>query len=235
MYLRTQDSKLLELDTTWLVVASVPLIVAVLRSNVVESFTGFGFELKTRLRDPVGEISLVATAADAATILPQREKESIQKLQSLDLAERRAIRRLTLIQGRVAYYDVDALAQYLYGLPDLRFLEVQDEEGYFVALLPVSTFRAHGSIDTNQLRTLIIAIENRSVREVFRASAVSETVSADESLLAVLPKIRESKFGYLPMTSSSDRLLGIITTEIVEKRIADAVIAAQSSTRQLPN
>jgi hypothetical protein len=159
--------------------------------------------------------------------LPQREKESLAKLYRLDPSERREIKRLTLIQGRVEYYDVSALEEYINELPELTFLEVQDEEGRFIALLPVSTFRVEGSVDRDQLSTLIKAIENRNIRDVFRSSAIAESVRADESLLTVLPKVRESRFGSLPVTSSNDQLLGIVTTEIVEKRIADAVIAAQ--------
>ena len=77
------------------------------------------------------------------------------------------------------------------------------------------------------MNTLIKAIENRSVRDVFRGRAITESINSDESLLTVLPKLRESKFGFLPVTSSNDRLLGIVTTEVVEKSVANAVIAAQ--------
>jgi len=225
MYLQRQDSTFLDLDTKWVVIASIPLLVAILRSNIIRRFQGFGIELETRLEVPVGHISLVAT--DAIELLPGQGKESLEKLYSLDTAKRREIRRLNLIQGRVATYAVGALQEYIEKLPELKFLEVRDEAERFIALLPVSQFRVQGSVDTDQLDNLIRSIENRSVLDVFRSSAITESVRADESFLTVLPKVRESKFGSLPVTSSNGQLLGIVTTEIVEKRIADAVIAAQ--------
>jgi hypothetical protein len=227
LYLQRQESKLLELDTKWVVVALIPLIVAILKSNIIQRFQGFGFELETRLEDPIGRISVVAT--DALVSIPEDEKASLEHLYSLDHAKREETRRLTLVQGRGSHYNEYAMRQYLEELPNLEHLEVRDENGQFVALLPIGLFRNQDSVDMRQVDKLLRAIENRSVSDDFGTSAITKSVRDEESLLTLLPKLRESRFGLLPVTSSNGQLLGIVTTEIVEKRIADAVIAAQKN------
>lgn len=225
MYLQRNNSTFLELDTKWLIVASIPLIVAILRSNIIKRFQGLGIELETRLEDPIGRISVSATGALVS--VPESEKASLNHLSSLDLTRRSETRRLTFVQGRRGRYGVNAIGEYLRELPNLEYLEVRDAKGKFVALLPIEMFRKQGVVDEEQLNKLVDAIENQSVVDDFGANALTESVKDDESLLTVLPKVRESKYGSLPVTSSNGQLLGIVTTDIVEKLIADAVIAAQ--------
>ena len=133
-------------------------------------------------------------------------------------------------EGRVGHYGVEAINSYFEAFPNLKYLEVQDENGHFVALLPISAFQdQQGHAYRNQLKRLVHALENRNVPSTFGSTAITESVRDEESLLTVLPKLRESKFGRLPVTSKNHRLLGVVTTEIVEKRIADTVIAAQKN------
>lgn len=104
---------------------------------------------------------------------------------------------------------------------------MRDEADRFVALLPMSLFRHRESINFKEVDRLLTAIENRSVRSTFGTSAIANSVREEESLVTVLPKLRESRFGLLPVTSSRDKLLGVLCTDVVETRIADTVIAAQ--------
>ena len=75
MYLQGQESALLELDSKWVVVAAVPLIVAFLRSDIIQRFKGFGIEFEMRLKDPIGQVNLVAT--DASSRLPGADKQQL--------------------------------------------------------------------------------------------------------------------------------------------------------------
>jgi hypothetical protein len=233
MFLQRQDSKLLGLDTKWVIVAAIPLIIAILRSNIIRRFKGFGFELETRLEDPLGHVNLETT--DVVKFSLATGKETLRDLYAQDQAKRQKIERLTFVQGRKDYYGKDAIIEYLQELPGLSFLEVTEEDGSFVALLPIRLFRNPDQyvdkdqvvIDEVQVDNLIKAIENGSVSHVFRSDAITESVRDNESLLTVLPKVQASKFQILPVIAGSSRLIGTVTTQIVEKSIANAVLAAQ--------
>jgi hypothetical protein len=235
MYLQGLDSKFLSLDTKWVIVAAIPLIIAILRSNIIRSFKGFGFELETRLEDPLRNVNLEAT--DVLKFSPATGKGTLRDLYAQSQAKRQKVERLTFILGRKEYYGKDAIIEYLQELPGLSFLEITEEDGRFVALLPIRLFRnpdqfvykEQVEIYENQVDNLVKAIENRSVGSVFRSDAITESVRDKDSLLIVLPKVQASKFQILPVIGGSGQLVGTVTTEIVEKSIAHAVIAAQES------
>lgn len=227
MVLQAIDSTLLDLDTKWLVVASIPLLVTALKSNIIKRFQGFGIELETRLEEPIGRVNLVAT--DALVPVRGGRKLPLKNLYSLDSIRKQEIERLTFVQGSSEYtYDVQAVKEYIEHLPNLKFVEVR-EGNRFVALLPISVLCDQDLVNSEQIKRLLDAIENRRVNEEFGTDSITEPVSDDMSLIVVLPKLRESRFGLLPVTASDGELLGLVTTPIVEKRIADAVIATQRS------
>ncbi len=107
LFLQQNDSKMLNLEIKWLVVASIPLIIAILRSNIIQKFKGFGVELETRLQEPIGKINLAAS--NALADLPSDEKQSIMYLQNLSETKRIQIQRLTLREGRREYYRPEAI------------------------------------------------------------------------------------------------------------------------------
>jgi hypothetical protein len=55
LFLQQNNSQMLNMDVKWLVIASIPLILLILRSNEIQKFKGFGIELTHRLRNKLGE------------------------------------------------------------------------------------------------------------------------------------------------------------------------------------
>jgi uncharacterized integral membrane protein len=92
LLLQQNDSKMLNLEIKWLVVASIPLILAILRSNVIQKFKGFGIELETRLQESVGRINLASV--NALADLPHDEKQSLWYLENLPEPKRIQTQRL---------------------------------------------------------------------------------------------------------------------------------------------
>ncbi len=76
----------------------------------------------------------------------------------------------------------------------------------------------------------IQALENNELKNRYFAYVVDETVSPEDSLIDILPKIRESRFGFLPVVAKDHTLKGVLTTRAVEKRIADEVLTAKLRT-----
>lgn len=230
LYLQENDSKMLNLEIKWLVVASIPLIITILRSNIIQKFKGFGIELETRLQEPVGKINLVAV--NALKDIPSDEKQSIMYLQNMSETKRIQIQRLTLREGRQEYYRAEAIREYLRNLPNLKYIEVLSSEGKFVALIPVEVFRAQEYSDIEKIERLEILIKRLAEKESVNFlphSIITDVVSENESLTKALPVVRKSKYGLLPVISDDGNLLGIVTTELIESKIADEVIATQES------
>lgn len=227
LFLQQNDSKMLNLEIKWLIVASVPLILAILRSNVIQKFKGFGIELETRLQESVGNINLVAM--NALADLPSDEKQSIMYLQNLPESRRIQIQRLTFREGRQGYYQLEAMRAYIQGLPNLKFFEVLSSEGKFIALIPVELFRLREYIDMERLESFIRYVAEKETIKFSPQSIITEFVPESENLVKVLPVIRKSKYGILPVISDSGNLLGVITIGLIESKIADEVLATQES------
>jgi hypothetical protein len=227
LYLQENDYKMLNLEIKWLVVASIPLIITILRSNIIQKFKGFGIELETRLQEPIGKINLAAI--NALADLPSDEKQSIMYLQNLSETKRIQIQRLTLREGRREYYRPEAIYEYLRKLPNLKYLEVLSSEGKFVALIPVEVFRVQEYPDIERLEILIKYLAEKETFNFLPNSIITDVISESESLTKALPVVRKSKYGLLPVISDGGNILGVVTTELIESKIADEVIATQES------
>jgi hypothetical protein len=225
--LQSFDAKMLQLEVKWLVVASIPLIIAILRSNLIRKFKGFGFELETRLQEPVGRINLLAV--NALMDLPGDEKQSRVYLEHLSNTKRMQIQRLTLREGRREYYRVPVLYEYILQLPNLKYFEVLSNEGNFVALIPVELFGLEGFIDEQKLHKFVELLANNEIANFLHHSIIRDTISENENLIDALPIVRKSKYGLLPVISHNGNMLGVITTELIERKIADEVLATQES------
>lgn len=224
LYLQHLEAKILSLDTKWLVVAGVPLLIALIAGGYIKRFKGFGIELESLLRNPIGRVNVIAT--DVLEGLPFHEKGTYDQLQRLSDKNREKIKRLSFISGKKDYYGPDAVNEYLEGLPYLEYFEVKKADGCFLYIIPVDIFKSAQNMH-GMLERFIRAMEENNIAEIFGDDAIGESVAEEESLVSIVPKIRENKFSVLPVVSSSGRLIGIVNTQMIESRITDEVIAAQ--------
>lgn len=224
LYLQYLGARILTLETRWLVVAGVPLLIALIAGGYIKKFKGFGIELESLLRNPIGRVNLIAT--DVLEGLPVHEKGTYEQLNRLSDKEREKIKRLSFIIGKEDYYGHDAINAYIEGLPYLEYFEIKKSDGQFLYIIPVKVFKSTPHLH-GMLERFIRAIEENNITEIFGDDAICESVVEEESLVSIVPKIRENKFGVLPVVSSSGRLIGIVNTQMIESRITDEVIAAQ--------
>jgi hypothetical protein len=226
LVLQANDSNILALDVKWLVVASIPLLIALLSSNIIQKFKGFGFELETRLQKPISTIGL--TARDALSEMPSDEKGSFERLRRLSKVERAKIQRLVFRMGHANRYSIEAIKEYLISLHNLRYVEVVDQDGKFVALLPARVFRKGKDIDISAVDNFLSALFTNSITSHFKGTAITQAISENLNLLDALQQIRKSGEGLLPVITDDGKILGVATLGAVESKIADEVLSAQA-------
>jgi len=225
IYLQANSSSILALDAKWLVVVSIPLLIAILRSNIIQTFKGFGIELETRLQEPVSSINL--TAVEALLDLPSDAKQSVSYLERLSRSQREEIQRLTFRTDVADHYRVAAIEVYLRKLPNIRFFEVVDNSGKFITLLPADTFIPGNLMTRERLRRFLDSLAANDVTMAFSDIAITKTILDSDDILDALRQVRKSKFGFLPVVAEDSSLLGIVTKAMVESKVADEVLSAQ--------
>ena len=224
LLLQKYDSEILNLEIKWLVIATIPLILSTLNSNIIKKFKGFGIELETHLHQPLIKMNLLTS--DGMEYSKGDEKRSINYLDMLSIEKRSQIKWLSFKQGKRNYYTKEAIDEYLSSLPNLEYFEIIDKEGDFIALIPINN-----SFDNqeNFLSSFLDYIENPRIKDFVDHFGITLTVSENENLINVLPLVRKSKYKLMPVISSKDGALqGIITERMIESKITDYVISSQS-------
>lgn len=221
------QSGVLELESRWLLVAGVPILAALIIGGYIKSFKGFGIELEARLNKPVANMELSATVA-MEEILGDA-KSSIQYLDQLSPSSRRRISRLVLIQGRSNYYTLFALEQYLLKLKSLKYIEISNSEGKFLALIPISIFMQHGEINSIVLGEFIHALEQSQVLQRYKSSLITSHISEDTRLIESLRVMHRKNTKELAVLDENEEFLGLLRARAVEKRIVDNVLTAKEN------
>jgi predicted transcriptional regulator len=94
--------------------------------------------------------------------------------------------------------------------------------------MPAELLKKNGRPNSQKISSFIKGIEDKDLSERFGDNIIFEAVDSDTSILKLLPKVRSSKFQFLPVTTINGYLSGIITAKAIETRIADEVISAQA-------
>ena len=222
-----RGSGLLKLDSKWLIVAGVPILIGLIIGNYIKSFKGFGIELEALLELSIGKVDLMAS--DATDVLQGDEKRSMEYLQGLSDDQKRRVQRLTFTINRQGYYQPYAVASYLTQLTNLRYIEIRDSNQRFQALIPITFFKSYGNVLQPKIDEFIQALERNTLVDLLGNNLITDSVSENDALLDVLKRVRNSPSGELPVVSSDRILMGVVTDRLIERRIADEVIARQNA------
>ena len=109
----------------------------------------------------------------------------------------------------------------------LIYIEILHPQGKFRCLIPASFFKREEILNSDFLDRFIDSLAEGNIYPEVESEAETDFVKTSEGLIAILPKIRESKHGWLPVLSKDRRLEGVVTKEVIESRIADEVISVQ--------
>lgn len=224
--LHIKDSKFLTIDSKWLLISGLPILIALIVGGYIHKFKGFGIELETSLKNPIGQVNLIAT--DVLESISGRDKGSISSVEKLPSSELIKYQRLSFVNGKRNYYDEYAIERYIELLPMLKYIEIKQSNGKFFGLMPAELLKKNGRPNSQKISSFIKGIEDKDLSERFGDNIIFEAVDSDTSVLKLLPKVRSSKFQFLPVTTINGYLSGIITAKAIETRIADEVISAQA-------
>ncbi len=210
LLLHYTKSELLNLHTKWILIAFAPLLVALIAGGYIRKFKGFGIEFEAIFNRPLSQRDLKAAMQNYKAIevmgatggLTKGLREEIYQLSDED---KRKIQRLSFRYG--SRYSIDTAGFYFSKLTNLKYIEIQNPQGNFYALLPIK------SIQSNDDFSLFIdALEDKqSLEQNFGPSFIKEFVLHNESVEKILPKFLESDFEALAVLGSENKkVIGVI-------------------------
>ena len=226
-YLQKNNSNILNLESRWLLLAGIPILLALFIGGYIQKFKGLGIEIEARLQNKIGKIGL--QAVDALEQAEGQDKGSLSFLYDTPSEELSKKERLILVLGRRNYYESFALKEYIERLGNLKYIELQDNRGAFQYLIPLSAFKHENYINYELIEKLIKNLEGRKLEPSLESKAETDYISITEKLISILPKVRESTYGWLPVLNKRKHLVGVVTKEGIESRIADEVLTAKET------
>jgi hypothetical protein len=227
LYLKHINTPDLDLDLIWLIVAGIPLSLALIFGGYLRKSQALGIKLEASLQNTLGRVGMIS--GEGIDELPASQKESSEYLRNLQENRKKEVQRICLVTGRPNYYRAEVIREYLEKLPNLKFIEVRDLSGKFQCLLPAKVFGYKGHSDNEAIDRLLLGLEQQKVKELYPYDAISRTIKEDESLLESLENFRSSDFAFLPLLSKGGQFLGIIERETLERMVLDQVVAASKS------
>lgn len=222
---------ILALDSKWLVVAAIPLLLAILAGGYIKNFKGFGIELEANLHKPIDLSGLSAT--EAMETVSGDEKQTLSYLQELSERARKRIARLVVIEGRRDYYSAHVLSRYLQELPRLKYIEVRKSTGEFRALIPMKVLlhRQYGhpryDIAEEQLVPFLRALEDGSVLANYREEALVRHVDTTTPVVEALRFMRVNRDSEIPVVDENFYFMGVLVQREVERQIVEIVLAQE--------
>ena len=232
------DYWILKLEIQWLVVSTIPLIVALLIGGYIEGIKGFGLELKTSLRKPLGiaEISL----EKYTSVFLSLEKGSIQNMQMMPEERKKSVEVIILVIGK--QYDSQHLFTYFQNLPSLKYIEVRSERSGFLALLPTTTFQLQQKLTTPQpepekimIELLITAFSKSDtektltdMRQIWGDDLIEERIYSNCEVIEVARTMKNKRVNHIAVTNEDNKFIGVLELRSIEKAIFDKVVASMN-------
>ncbi|WP_156413973.1 MULTISPECIES: CBS domain-containing protein [unclassified Guyparkeria] len=234
LFFQSLFPRTLDLDGKWLIVAAVPLILALVVGGYVKKLKGFGVELEANLHKPVGASALLATHAIEPSV--SDIKGDISYLHRISGRRRNIIDRLLVVEGRSNFYSVDAFQEYLYHLPNLRYLEVRDSSDDFVALIPlrrllgrtITKYKVHDS-DSSRIEEFLSVLQDRAVLARYASSAITEYVKAEMPLIEALRHMHTHRLEVVAVLDENGKTVGVLERRRVERDVVQMVLSQDQS------
>lgn len=217
-------SDVLALETRWLIVAGMPVLLALLVGGYIKSFKGFGLEIEASIKQSITSIDLVAT--EAMSELYGDEKKSLSYLFEMTEEQRKHISRLVFVQGRPNYYKSYAVTEYIRMLANLEYFEIQDQNGRFIALIPAKHF-SPSRIDNNYaVDDFLNALDSSIVVDEYRSILIKNSVGTDSDLITCLKSMRKHRLDKIVVLDENLSFVGLLLEKSIERKIVDVVISA---------
>ena len=222
------ELKILNLDIKWILLSGVPILIGLFIGGYIKKFKGFGFELESNLKEPIPKSLILDNDVTESFAL---NKQSLDQLRHLSSSKKSKVDRLTFTTGRIGYYNLFVIQEYVSALKHLKFIEIVDNEGKFLYLVPISELKIQNGFNSDRLSELINAIEMRNFTNNF-PNVVKDFILITDNIIESYKKINNSQQRgrlfineeALPILDTNNIMVGIVYKRILEKRIIDEVL-----------
>lgn len=234
MILQVTYPKPLGLETRWLVAATIPILIALVVGGYISRVKGPG-GIELFLAQPVSNLTLTATSSLKT---PRgMQKGSLQTLFQLTPDQAATIERLVMTEGVPDFYGAHALAQYIEALPSLQYIEIQSQNGKFIALISINEVKNADFFDRDEnlsrgVNRLIRAIETSSVVIEYGTSAITNTATNTSGIVEALKQMRKYSTDKLIILDSESKFKGLLLEKDLEERLVDLILQESSDSPQ---
>lgn len=218
-------SPILEIETRWLLVAGTPLLAALIAGGYIKVFKGFGLEIETRLQSDIADTDL--TAVDAETARDSVMKGEVDTIDGISPDDIPGKERLIFIKSDSERYAPAAFGKYLKVLYNLKYIEVWDRQGKLEYTVSAEAFRNRDGLIGKAVDSFVKNLNGLGISPEIEPFVEKDFITGSDNLISILPKVRRSKFGWLPVLDPFAKTIGIITKNSIESRIVDEILSAQ--------
>lgn len=219
--IRIYAPTLLDIDIKWLVVAAIPIILALIVGRYITRFKMMGFDVELATEGRIIDHEEVFQILHP--FVAQRKGE-LGVLDAMTAAEKARPNVLAFEIGKVGYYEEGAIKRYVQEMRNIYFFLIYDKTGKFVAMINIyrPLFENQGF---EKVYRFISDLEQGIVPEDFgliirkRISAQARIVDAYKRLRSEYPAV------FIVFGDENTELpIGYITREMAERYLASLVL-----------
>jgi hypothetical protein len=213
---------LLDIDAKWLCVAAVPVIIALLVSGIISKFKGFGVEIEVAAKSEIVDNPSVMTLL---TPLLVKQKGEVTDLNPMTEEEKRTYNSLAFqLSNPNIHYIPFAITEYLRQLPNVRYFEITDQNGAFIALWKIDR-KLFKEDNTDYIYNFIQKLESGEWKGI-TGKITDKFVLLTTTILEALSTMRHNTLEFVPVLNDPEekRLRGVIEVRKIEAFLADKVL-----------
>lgn len=208
--LQANIPSVLNIDTKWLIFSCLPVLVALIAGGYIKSFEGLGVKIEASVNEVMDDVA--GSSVDAG---PKTEVTMIRGNNNYA--------KLVFYYGRKGYKP-DDVKNILFSSEQLEYLEVRENNGDFVCVIPVNEFYTFGKeADMQKIEMFVKAVDLGNVASVFVGKAVTLSIKENENMMAVYKKLRFARESRAAVLSAGKQIIGIVEIASIEKRIAEEI------------
>ncbi|WP_276480462.1 hypothetical protein [Paraflavitalea pollutisoli] len=222
--MRLYQPTLLDIDVKWLVVAALPILIALVVGRFIHGFKGFGVELSVAAEAAKPIISSQSIKKNVESIEPTgvMEKLGIEALENIPEVSKQKVTVLTFVLGKFDYYKLQVVKEYLRKLPNVKYFAVVDQNHEFIALVPLPE-NGEKSRKDQFISSFLRMIEENSLTN-FNFSYSKEYVPETETVIDTLRLLHRSVHPFIAVVNKEMTFVGYATETSLQKALADAVL-----------
>jgi hypothetical protein len=219
--IRVYAPTILDIDIKWLVVAAIPIILALIVGRFITRFKWMGIDVELaaggRIIDHEEVFQIIASFA-------AQRKDDLDVLRAMSPEQKIRPNVLAFVLGKANYYQEGAVVEYVRELRNVQFFMILDKAGKFVAMIDFYRPLFENQNYENVYR-FILELQEGQIPSGF-GIIITSRVSANTKIIDAYKRLRREYPEVLLVFSDDNPELpvGFITMEMVERYLANLVV-----------